>query len=108
MAFISATIFSTHPVHTESVSGIVGRADLLYSFFVLLALTTRKWSNLWEPITTTILAVLAVLSKEQGIILIPLLIIHEVCTELATQQDISVKPSTLKPFFNKTPWKTMF
>ena len=29
--------FAAHPVHVEAVTGIVGRADLLCSFFLLLA-----------------------------------------------------------------------
>jgi hypothetical protein len=34
-AFVAAAIFAVHPVQTESVTNIVGRADLLALFFVL-------------------------------------------------------------------------
>ncbi|XP_045600678.2 LOW QUALITY PROTEIN: protein O-mannosyl-transferase TMTC4 [Procambarus clarkii] len=37
-ALLSAILFATHPVHTEAVSGIVGRADLLCALFVFVAL----------------------------------------------------------------------
>jgi Flp pilus assembly protein TadB len=34
-ARIAAVLFALHPVHTEAVSGIVGRADLLAGLFML-------------------------------------------------------------------------
>ncbi|KAK7085136.1 Protein O-mannosyl-transferase tmtc4 [Halocaridina rubra] len=37
-AILSAILFATHPIHTEAVSGIVGRADLLCALFVFVAL----------------------------------------------------------------------
>lgn len=37
-AVLCAILFATHPVHTEAVSGIVGRADLLCALFVFVAL----------------------------------------------------------------------
>ncbi|KAK4313661.1 hypothetical protein Pmani_015008 [Petrolisthes manimaculis] len=36
-AVLSAVLFATHPIHTEAVSGIVGRADLLCALFVFIA-----------------------------------------------------------------------
>ena len=36
ISFISAIIFAIHPVHTESIAGVVGRADLLYSSLVFI------------------------------------------------------------------------
>ena len=35
---ISGLLFAAHPIHTEAVSGIVGRADILACLFFLLAL----------------------------------------------------------------------
>lgn len=37
-AFLSAAIFALHPIHTEAVSGIVGRAELLSFIFYIAAL----------------------------------------------------------------------
>ncbi|XP_047494234.1 protein O-mannosyl-transferase TMTC4-like [Penaeus chinensis] len=37
-AILSAILFATHPIHTEAVSGIVGRADLLCALFVFVSL----------------------------------------------------------------------
>ncbi|KAG0715207.1 Transmembrane and TPR repeat-containing protein 4 [Chionoecetes opilio] len=36
-AVLAAILFATHPIHTEAVSGIVGRADLLCALFVFIA-----------------------------------------------------------------------
>ncbi|XP_035383909.1 protein O-mannosyl-transferase TMTC1 isoform X2 [Electrophorus electricus] len=36
-AFLTALLFAVHPIHTEAVSGIVGRADVLASMLFLLA-----------------------------------------------------------------------
>ncbi|XP_077400103.1 protein O-mannosyl-transferase TMTC1 [Vanacampus margaritifer] len=37
LAFVASVLFAVHPVHTEAVSGIVGRADLLACLLFLLA-----------------------------------------------------------------------
>ncbi|XP_076059798.1 protein O-mannosyl-transferase TMTC4-like isoform X2 [Oratosquilla oratoria] len=37
-AALAAILFATHPVHTEAVSGIVGRADLVCALFVFVSL----------------------------------------------------------------------
>jgi Flp pilus assembly protein TadD len=36
-AFATAAIFAVHPIHTEAVTSIVGRAEILAALFVLLA-----------------------------------------------------------------------
>ncbi|KAB7497061.1 Transmembrane and TPR repeat-containing protein 4 [Armadillidium nasatum] len=88
-ALLSSVLFATHPVHTEAVSGIVGRADLLCALFVFIALLcyvraineTYKWQNkkkedscLRKPRIINILyfsvalsTTIAMLSKEVGI-----------------------------------------
>nr|XP_036876251.1 protein O-mannosyl-transferase TMTC1 [Manis javanica] len=37
LAFVTALVFAVHPVHTEAVAGIVGRADVLACLLFLLA-----------------------------------------------------------------------
>ena len=41
-AFVSAAIFAVHPVHTEAVTGIVGRAEVLAALFYLAAFVTLR------------------------------------------------------------------
>lgn len=38
MLFLAVAMFAVHPVHTEAVAGIVGRAELLCAVFYLLAI----------------------------------------------------------------------
>src|ERR1043166_2469968 len=38
LALVTGVVFALHPIHTEAVASIVGRAELLMSLFALLAL----------------------------------------------------------------------
>ncbi|XP_039264067.2 protein O-mannosyl-transferase TMTC1-like [Styela clava] len=38
LSFVSAILFALHPIHTEAVANIVGRAELLSSLFYLLSI----------------------------------------------------------------------
>lgn len=71
---VAGTLFASHPIHTESVASIVGRADLAACNFYLLAFLTyckhvvwrerndkRCWSAL---IGSIVLSIAAVLCKE--------------------------------------------
>ncbi|MGH0165084.1 UNVERIFIED_CONTAM: hypothetical protein FKN15_048434 [Acipenser sinensis] len=56
-SFLAALLFAVHPVHTESVAGIVGRADLLSALFFQLSLISYCKAFYG----------MAMLCKEQGI-----------------------------------------
>ena len=58
-------LFSVHPIHSEAVCGIVGRADILSAVFYLLTLLVHK-SHGWS-LLTPLLATAAMLAKEQGV-----------------------------------------
>ncbi|XP_071831925.1 protein O-mannosyl-transferase TMTC3-like isoform X2 [Apostichopus japonicus] len=85
LAFILSMLFAVHPIHTDAVSGIVGRAESLSSIFALSALCTysmaggyRKrtdWHYIWITIT---LAVMATLCKEQGITIVAVCCAYEI------------------------------
>ena len=87
-SFFASLIFSLHPVHVESVSGLVGRADLLYSFVVLSGLlivpehTSTSTSSLIMLLAkaslVSLLCLIATLCKELGIMLIPMALALEV------------------------------
>ncbi|XP_061547782.1 protein O-mannosyl-transferase TMTC4 [Phycodurus eques] len=77
-SLLAALFFAAHPVHTESVAGIVGRADLLCAlFFQLSFLTYCKAFNrgvdkdggfsVWWIAVSLSLCGAAMLCKEQGI-----------------------------------------
>jgi hypothetical protein len=73
-ALVTAAVFAAHPIHTESVTWISGRTDLLASAFVLgsflcyLQIAKKAASSRWI-LASTLLFILALLSKEVAIVL---------------------------------------
>lgn len=77
-SLLAALFFAAHPVHTESVAGIVGRADLLCALFFQLSFLTYcrafnrgsdrddRFSVQWV-VASLLLCAAAMLCKEQGI-----------------------------------------
>uniref|UniRef100_A0A3P9I838 dolichyl-phosphate-mannose--protein mannosyltransferase n=1 Tax=Oryzias latipes TaxID=8090 RepID=A0A3P9I838_ORYLA len=72
-SFLAGLFFAAHPVHTESVAGIVGRADLLCALFFQLSFLTYckafskgDFSVHWVAVSLLLCAA-AMLCKEQGI-----------------------------------------
>ncbi|XP_077528766.1 protein O-mannosyl-transferase Tmtc3-like isoform X2 [Haemaphysalis longicornis] len=81
----AALLFAVHPVHTEAVTGVVGRAESLSSVFFLLAFLayTRaadKWKRTeWRPLAAcVVLMVVATLCKEQGITVVAVCFVYEI------------------------------
>ncbi|XP_059167609.1 protein O-mannosyl-transferase TMTC4-like isoform X2 [Physella acuta] len=81
-SLLCSLLFAVHPVHTESVAGVVGRADLLCALFFILsflmyvkgitresAFCPSNCSYLWIIISMSFCAC-ATFSKEQGITVI--------------------------------------
>lgn len=75
-ALLAALMFAVHPVHTEAVVGVVGRADLLCAVFYLLVMLV--YAEMVKNMRSTMrmigdlmivswLATLALLCKETGI-----------------------------------------
>ena len=65
VTLVSGLTWAVHPVHTEAVAGVVGRADILCTLFYLATLLhhrQRGWS-----LGTPFLATMAMLAKEQGV-----------------------------------------
>jgi hypothetical protein len=81
-AFLVSVLFLIHPIQTEAVVSIVGISNLLFSFFCLLSLSLylycREAAQTWKRIIyvsgSLISFFLALLSKEQAIVL-PFLIL---------------------------------
>ncbi|XP_068602419.1 protein O-mannosyl-transferase TMTC4 [Brachionichthys hirsutus] len=77
-SLLAALFFAAHPIHTESVAGIVGRADLLCALFFQLSFLTYckafsrgsdgdyRFSVQWV-VVSILLCAAAMLCKEQGI-----------------------------------------
>jgi len=81
---VAAILFIVHPIHTEAVASVVGRAEILACLFFLLSLITYlksvHYSNVINSVRTVhaefnwswlacsmLFAVLALFSKEQGV-----------------------------------------
>uniref|UniRef100_A0A3Q1FBX1 Protein O-mannosyl-transferase TMTC3 n=1 Tax=Acanthochromis polyacanthus TaxID=80966 RepID=A0A3Q1FBX1_9TELE len=84
-SLVAALLFAVHPIHTEAVTGVVGRAELLSSIFLLAAFlaytksTGADQSIVWAPIAlTVVLVAAATLCKEQGITVVGICCVHEV------------------------------
>lgn len=85
-ALYAALLFVSHPVHTEAVSYISGRADPLVAVFTFLTIGTYIYScKKNSPIKSSIhvlfgltFFVMALLSKEQAVIIPFLLVLYHV------------------------------
>ncbi len=70
VAYLSSFLFLFLPIHTEAVSSIVGRSELLSVFFVLLALLLfLKNKHIWA----SLVFLLALFSKEFAVVFLPLI-----------------------------------
>ncbi len=76
-AYIAGLLFAVHPIHVEAVANIVGRAELCCALGVLGALILMARRPLTAVRAAGIVActAVAVLSKEQGILIPPLLLV---------------------------------
>lgn len=86
IGFLSALFFVVHPVHTEAVTYIAGRADplacafLLFSFLYFLKILTASGAKRYLYwIISCLLYILALFSKESALILLPLIALYGVC-----------------------------
>ncbi len=78
LALLGGAIFAVHPVHVEAVANSVGRADALMALFVLLGALAylRRFGSEWARVGFVSLAyVMALASKENGVVLPALLLV---------------------------------
>ncbi|XP_055935990.1 protein O-mannosyl-transferase TMTC3-like isoform X1 [Argiope bruennichi] len=83
-SLVSSALFAVHPVHTEAVTGVVGRAELLSAVAFLCALlfyvehrflpNARAWQHCGA---TSLLAVIGFLCKEQAITVLAICCMYE-------------------------------
>ena len=69
LAFLSALLFAAHPVQTECVAGLVGRADILAALFSLVALSLHLQRSRWYYLGAGVAMIAALLSKESAVVL---------------------------------------
>jgi protein O-mannosyl-transferase len=73
IALITSFLFAVHPVHSESLNLVVGSADLLCAFFLLFALLANQMPSNRKGSYVAIFLLLALFSKESGIVGLPLI-----------------------------------
>lgn len=85
MSIIAAVLFSVHPIHTEAVSGVVGRAELTAGFCYLLcvilwcmASTRSGYKSVILILVVCAVGTIGILFKEQGITALGLCVCYEV------------------------------
>lgn len=79
LAWWAALLFTVHPVFSEAVAGLVGRADLLAALFALLALHQHLGARLarWRHLLAGAALLAALLSKENAVVLPALLLLTD-------------------------------
>jgi hypothetical protein len=84
-ALLLAALFTVHPLATENVTNLVGRADLLATLFVLVGLRLHLRLRDGAPRRRLELAalgacaLLAAFSKESGVVLLGLVALYDLC-----------------------------
>uniref|UniRef100_A0A3B5B5J1 dolichyl-phosphate-mannose--protein mannosyltransferase n=1 Tax=Stegastes partitus TaxID=144197 RepID=A0A3B5B5J1_9TELE len=105
LAFVTALLFAVHPVHTEAVSGIVGRADVLACLLFLLTFLSYIRSvgechsedslpstvSTWSLLISLLLGTCAMLVKETGITVFGVCLLYDALPTGygCTQSDLS-------------------
>ena len=73
LAFLSALLFLTHPVHSEIVANVRGRDDLFSVLFIafstIYAFKFMQSKNSWHMLLCALGLFLAMMSKEYGVLL---------------------------------------
>ena len=84
LSLISGLLFAIHPIHTEAIAGLVGRAETLSSAFFLLALfmysqasKQRGFIYCFDMVIFLCSVVCSVLSKEVGITVIAVCCVYD-------------------------------
>ena len=109
-------LFAVHPIHSEAVASIVGRAELLYTLLALLALVTFSFTV--RPFTscrlaTTMLLVVAgvlclcsALSKESGVAVAPLLVSFDLLSFLSRRSPVALNRGSISVLSSLLPTVT--
>ena len=97
LSFGAALLFAVHPVHTEAVTYISGRADILAGLFMIISFISyikyKTSKNIFYYAMMLALYILALFSKEYAVILPALFIMY--C--LVFKKEIRLK--TIAPLF---------
>ena len=103
MAFLAASLFALHPVHTDSVTYLSGRRDILVALFYLAGFYFFLRYRHTRKITYILVAFLSYLlslgSKEMGVTLPALFLCYDLVTHL---------PEKIRSIHSSGYWKELF
>lgn len=81
LSVIAGLLFAVHPIHTEAVAGIVGRAEILAALFILTAMICyhhwRMAGQIKWMIALLFSTFAAITSKEHGFLIPAILVLQE-------------------------------
>ena len=87
-AACAAAVFLLHPVQLEILPTAPRRADNLALVFTLLAVLNSGANTRWAALRTALFCLLAIASKETGIIALPLVALRNVLVAFSVQQSV--------------------
>ncbi|CAK1578626.1 unnamed protein product [Parnassius mnemosyne] len=110
-SFVAAILFAVHPIHTEAVTGVVGRAEMLSSVFFLGALlcyaraaSKRRYTD-WRYLAACIACVgVAMLCKEQGITITAVCVVYELFVAQKRRNTVASGRSWLEAWVKGSGW----
>ena len=81
LVIISGLLFAIHPIHTEAVAGIVGRAEILAALFILTSMVCyhqwRQQGGIKWLVLMLVSTLAAITSKEHGFLMIAIMALQE-------------------------------
>ena len=93
VAFGTAAIFAVHPIHTEVVTHVSGRRELLATLFALIFLTVMhsyvRRGGWWRPAAAGAALVIGVCSKANVVMAAPAFVLVHLYSELSRARDES-------------------
>jgi len=83
LAIFTTLLFSVHPVHSEAVAPVYGRAELLAAMFLLIAWVyyIKSSENKYYYFISLLNYFLSLLCKESGIVFFGILLLVQFCTK---------------------------
>ncbi len=103
-AFLTSLFFVVHPIQTEAVTWISGRADVLFLFFYMISLILyvrfdKKQKNIYIA-GSVFFFICALLSKEMAATLLFVIVLYDIC--------FGQKKKPRKYFINYSPYIISF
>jgi len=74
LSFVAAALFAVHPIHTEAVTSIVGRSEMLGAGFLFAAWLLHLYDQLVPALACF---VLAMMGKESAVAFVPLVLVGD-------------------------------